>query len=42
MVSKNGKYAVKTIASGKTHGFTTKEKAQAQMRLLESIMRKKL
>jgi hypothetical protein len=34
---KNGivRYAVKTIASGKTHGWTTKEKAEAQLRLIK-------
>ncbi len=34
---KGNEYAVKTIATGKTHGFTTKEKAEAQMRLLNAI-----
>jgi hypothetical protein len=31
------KYAVKNMETGKTHGFTTKEKAEAQMRLLNAI-----
>jgi hypothetical protein len=35
---KNGvvKYAVKSTKTGKTHGWTTKEKAEAQMRILIS------
>ena len=39
LVSKNGKYAVKTITTGKLHGWTTKQKAEAQLRLLQSIMK---
>jgi hypothetical protein len=41
IVSQGGKYAVKTMAGpnkGKTHGLTTKPKAEAQMRLLNMIM----
>lgn len=36
---RNGRveYAVKNKVSGKTHGWTTKEKAEAQMRLLKMI-----
>jgi len=43
LVSQGGKFAVKTIAGpnvGRTHGWTTKTKAQAQMRLLESFIKK--
>lgn len=36
---KNGKWAVKTIATGKLHGWTTEKKAKAQFRLLESLIR---
>lgn len=28
-------YAVKSMDTGRTHGWTTKEKAKAQMRILE-------
>lgn len=31
------KYAVKNKDTGKTHGWTTKEKAKAQLRLLQAI-----
>jgi hypothetical protein len=44
LVSQGGKYAVKTMAGpnkGKTHGFTTKPKAEAQMRLLNYLITKK-
>jgi hypothetical protein len=44
LVKMGSKYAVKTTAGpnkGKTHGVTTKPKAQAQMRLLEMLMMKK-
>ena len=34
------KYAVETKETGKTHGLTTKPKAEAQMRLLQMLMRK--
>ena len=43
LVSQGGKFAVKTIAGpnvGHTHGWTTKAKAQAQMRLLEALMKR--
>lgn len=40
LVQLGKKFAVKTIATGKTHGLTTKPKAQAQMRLLESLIKK--
>ena len=41
-VAKGGpkQYAVKTIDSGRLHGRTTKAKAKAQERLLESISMK--
>jgi len=41
IVKMGSKYAVKTTAGpnkGKTHGMTTKPKAEAQMRLLNMIM----
>jgi len=44
LVSQGGKFAVKTIAGankGRTHGFTTKPKAEAQMRLLEALIKNK-
>jgi len=44
LVKMGSKYAVKTTAGpnkGKTHGLTTKPKAQAQMRLLNMLMMKK-
>ena len=31
------KYAVKNTQTGKTHGYTTKTKAEAQMRLLYGV-----
>ena len=31
------RYAVKNKNTGKTHGWTTREKAEAQMRLLQGI-----
>ena len=34
------KYAVKTKATGKLHGFTSLPKAESQKRLLEMIMMK--
>jgi len=43
IVSQGSKYAVKTTAGpnkGKTHGYTTKPKAEAQMRLLNMLMMK--
>jgi hypothetical protein len=44
IVSQGGKYAVKTTSGpnkGKTHGLTTKPKAEAQMRLLNYLITKK-
>ena len=40
---KDGKvvYAVKNTKTGKLHGYTTKDKAHAQMRLLYMIDREK-
>jgi hypothetical protein len=38
LVKHGNTYATQTIESGKTHGWTTKEKAEAQMRLLEGLM----
>ena len=43
LVSQGGKFAVKTTAGpnkGKLHGLTTKPKAEAQMRLLEYLVKK--
>jgi len=40
LVSSGGKYAVKTKTTGKTHGWTTKPRAEAQMRLLEALVKK--
>lgn len=40
LVKVGDKYATQTIETGKTHGLTTKAKAEAQMRLLEMLMRK--
>ena len=37
LVRKGNEYAVKNVSSGKTHGYTTKTKAEAQMRLLQAI-----
>jgi len=37
IVRKGNEYAVKNVMSGKTHGYTTKTKAEAQMRLLQAI-----
>jgi len=37
IIRRGNEYAVKTIATGKTHGYTTKEKAEAQMRILNGI-----
>jgi hypothetical protein len=34
------RYAVETKTTGRLHGLTTKAKAEAQMRLLEYLMRK--
>jgi hypothetical protein len=32
-------YAVKTMATGKTHGWTTKANAEAQMRILNAALK---
>ena len=40
VIRKDGKFAVKTKTTGKTHGFTTKPKAEAQKRLLDYLMAK--
>jgi len=40
IVKKGNLYAVKTKETGKTHGFTTKKNAEAQMRLLNYIVGK--
>jgi hypothetical protein len=37
LTRKGNEYAVKNTMSGKTHGYTTKTKAEAQMRLLQGI-----
>jgi hypothetical protein len=39
LVKVGDKYATQTIETGKTHGLTTKAKAEAQMRLLEMLMK---
>ena len=39
LIEKAGRYAVQTKATGATHGFTSKSKAQAQLRILESLMK---
>lgn len=41
VIKKNNKYAVENIRTGKTHGYTTKPKADAQKRILDMIMKKK-
>ena len=44
LVKMGSKYAVKTTSGpskGKTHGVTTKPKAEAQMRLLNFLITKK-
>ena len=43
LVSQGGKFAVKTTSgtnNGNTHGWTTKPKAEAQLRLLTSLIKK--
>jgi hypothetical protein len=43
LVSQGGKFAVKTTSGpnkGHTHGWTSKPKAEAQMRLLEALIKK--
>ena len=42
LIKKGNLYAVKTKETGKTHGFTTKKNAEAQMRLLNYIVGKEL
>lgn len=37
LTRKGNEYAVKNTMSGKTYGYTTKTKAEAQMRLLQAI-----
>jgi hypothetical protein len=37
IIKRDGKFAVQTKTTGKTHGYTTKPKAQAQMRLLSFL-----
>jgi len=39
LIKRDGKYAVETKTTGKTHGYTTKPKAEAQMRLLSFLSR---
>jgi hypothetical protein len=41
LVKKGNFYAVKTKETGKTHGWTTKKNAEAQMRLLNYLISKK-
>lgn len=40
VIKKNNKYAVENTRTGKTHGDTTKKKAEAQKRILDAIMKK--
>jgi hypothetical protein len=40
VIKKDNKYAVETIGTHKLHGLTSKKKAEAQMRLLEALIRK--
>jgi hypothetical protein len=42
LIKKGNLYAVKTKETGKTHGFTTKKNAEAQMRLLNYIVNKEV
>lgn len=37
IIKKNNLYAVITTTTGKNHGFTTKAKAEAQLRLLNML-----
>ena len=39
IIKRDSKFAVETTTTGKTHGYTTKPKAQAQMRLLSFLAR---
>ena len=38
IIRKGGKFAVQTTTTGKTHGLTTKPKAEAQKRLLDYLL----
>jgi hypothetical protein len=40
VIRKDGKFAVVNKTTGKTHGNTTKPKAEAQKRLLDYLMAK--
>lgn len=42
LVKKGNLYAVKTKETGKTHGWTTKQNAEAQMRLLNYLISKEV
>ena len=42
ITKKGNLYAVKTKETGRTHGWTTKKNAEAQMRLLNSLIGKKI
>ena len=42
LVKKGNFYAVKTKETGKTHGWTSKKNAEAQMRLLNYLISKKI
>ena len=33
----SGQYAVKTMTTGRLHGWTTKSKAEAQLRILNAL-----
>lgn len=37
IIKKGNQYAVVTVTTGKNHGFTTKTKAEAQLRLLNML-----
>ena len=37
IIKKDNQYAVQTLTTGKIHGFTTKAKAEAQLRLLNML-----
>ena len=39
--SSNNSYAVQNIITGKTHGWTTKENAEAQLRILNDLYKPK-
>lgn len=42
LVKKGNLYAVKTKETGKTHGWTSKKNAEAQMRLLNYLISKEV